>query len=84
LIQLLVAIETRSLPSSLAAFRRGFTFYLADPSTRLTAIARTVQLNRLYLQKGRGAFVFVVAAGVLPALRRSLSQPTRLPLQEKI
>src|SRR5216110_2192210 len=25
------AIETRSLPSSLAAARRGFTFYLADP-----------------------------------------------------
>ena len=33
------AIETRSLPSSLAAARRGFTFYLADPSARLTTIA---------------------------------------------
>ncbi len=33
------AIETRSLPSSLAAARRGFSFYLADPSARLTSIA---------------------------------------------
>jgi hypothetical protein len=33
------AIETRSLPSSLAAARRGFTFYLADPSARLPSIA---------------------------------------------
>jgi hypothetical protein len=29
---LVAAIETRSLPSSLAAAHRGFTFYLADPS----------------------------------------------------
>jgi len=36
------AIETRSLPSSLAAARRGFTFYLADPSARLTSIAKAV------------------------------------------
>jgi hypothetical protein len=34
------AIETRSLPTSLAAARRGFTFYLADPSARLTSIVR--------------------------------------------
>jgi hypothetical protein len=34
------AIETRSLPSSLAAARRGFTFYLADSSG-------SVDLNRL-------------------------------------
>jgi len=34
------AIETRSLPSSLAAAHRGFTFYLADPSARLTSIAQ--------------------------------------------
>jgi hypothetical protein len=37
---LVAAIETRSLPSSLAAARRGFTFYLADPSARLTSIAK--------------------------------------------
>src|SRR5947207_9745263 len=42
------AIETRSLPSSLAAARRGFTFYLADPSARLTSIAKAVQVNRRY------------------------------------
>jgi hypothetical protein len=42
------AIETRSLPSSLAAARRGFTFYLADPSARLTSIAKAVQVNRPY------------------------------------
>ena len=39
------AIETRSLPSSLAAARRGFTFYLADPSARLTSIAKAVQVS---------------------------------------
>jgi hypothetical protein len=33
------AIETRSLPSSLAAAHYGFTFYLADSSARLTSIA---------------------------------------------
>ena len=43
------AIETRSLPSSLAAARRGFTFYLADPSARLTSIAKAVRVNRPYL-----------------------------------
>ena len=42
------AIETRSLPSSLAAARRGFTFYLADPSARLTSIAKAVRVNRPY------------------------------------
>jgi hypothetical protein len=45
------AIETRSLPSSLAAARRGFTFYLADPSARLTSIAKAVRVNLPY-QKG--------------------------------
>ena len=40
------AIETRSLPSSLAAARRGFTFYLADPSARLTSIAKAVRVTR--------------------------------------
>src|SRR5262249_23320613 len=43
------AIETRSLPSSLAAARHGFTFYLADPSARLTSIAEAVRVNRPYL-----------------------------------
>jgi hypothetical protein len=38
-ISLVGAIETRSLPRSFAAARRGFTFYLADPSARLTTIA---------------------------------------------
>ena len=33
------ATETRLLPSSLAVTRCGFTFYLADPSPRLTSIA---------------------------------------------
>jgi hypothetical protein len=42
------AIETRSLPSSLAAAHRGFTFYLADPSARLNSIAEAVQVNRPY------------------------------------
>src|SRR5215831_4275547 len=42
------AIETRSLPRSLAAAHRGFTFYLADPSARLTSIAKAVQVNRPY------------------------------------
>jgi hypothetical protein len=42
------AIETRLLPSSLAAARRGFTFYLADPSARLTSIAQAVRVNRRY------------------------------------
>jgi N-acetylneuraminic acid mutarotase len=42
------AIETRSLPSSLAAAHRGFTFYLADPSARLDSIAKAVQVNRPY------------------------------------
>ena len=37
-MRLIGAIETRSLFSSLAAARRGFTFYLAD-SARLTRIA---------------------------------------------
>ena len=34
-VKKVAAIETRSLPSSLAAANRGFTFYLADPSARL-------------------------------------------------
>ena len=38
-ISLVGAIATRSLPRSLAAARRGFTFYLADPCARLTTIA---------------------------------------------
>jgi len=38
-VRKVAAIETRSLPSSLAAAHRGFTFYLADPSARLTPIA---------------------------------------------
>src|SRR4029453_11150954 len=42
------AIETRSLPSSLPAAHRGFTFYLADPSARLDSIAKAVQVNRPY------------------------------------
>jgi len=42
------AIETRSLPSSLAAAHRGFTFYRADPSARLSPIAKAVQVNRPY------------------------------------
>ena len=37
-MRLIGAIETRSLFNSLAAARRGFTFYLAD-SARLTTIA---------------------------------------------
>ncbi len=41
------AIETRSLPSSLAAAHRGFTFYLADPSARLTPIAKAVESTAL-------------------------------------
>jgi hypothetical protein len=30
-------------------YLRNFTFYLADPSARLTSIARAVQVNRPYL-----------------------------------
>src|SRR3954454_406852 len=41
-------IVPRSLPSSLAAARRGFTFYLRDPSARLTSIAKALQVNRRY------------------------------------
>ena len=55
------AIETRSLPSSLAAARRGFTFYLADPSARLTSIAKAVRVNRPY-QKVRILISFRNAA----------------------
>jgi hypothetical protein len=55
------AIETRSLPSSLAAARRGFTFYLADPSARLTSIAKAVRVNRPYL------FVVTSYTPALPA-----------------
>src|SRR5262249_34786851 len=47
-VKKVAAIETRSLPSSLAAAHRGFTFYLADPSARLTSIAKAVQVNRPY------------------------------------
>jgi N-acetylneuraminic acid mutarotase len=46
--QKVAAIETRSLPSSLAAAHRGFTFYLADPSARLNSIAKAAQVNRPY------------------------------------
>ena len=42
------AIETCSLPSSLAAAHPGFTFYLANPSARLNSIAKAVQVNRPY------------------------------------
>src|SRR6266516_2156619 len=44
------AIETRSLPSSLAAAHRGFTIYLADPSARLTSTPNAfgVQVNHPY------------------------------------
>jgi putative transposase len=42
---LVAAIETRSLPSSLAAAHRGFTFYLADSSARLTSIAKAVRVS---------------------------------------
>jgi len=38
-VRLIGAIETRSLFNSLAAARRGFTFYFGDPSARLTRIA---------------------------------------------
>jgi len=49
------AIETLSLPSSLTAARRGFTFYLADPSALLTTtpnafgvrVSRRRQWNQL-------------------------------------
>jgi len=43
------AIETCSLPRSLAAAHRGFAFYLADPSARLTTIAKAVRMNCPYL-----------------------------------
>ena len=39
------AIETCSLPRSLAAAHRGFAFYLADPSARLTTIAKAVRMS---------------------------------------
>jgi len=58
------AIETRSLPSSLAAARRGFTFYLADPSARLTPIARAVPVWRAVGGRGAlGGTVFWQASG---------------------
>ena len=50
------AIETRSLPGSLAAARRGFTFYLADPSARLKLAhrpTRSLLPSRLYLLSRR-------------------------------
>jgi len=56
------AIATRSLPSSLAAAWRGFTFYLADPSARLTAIALGGSGEPPLPAKAWGAFVFAVAA----------------------
>jgi hypothetical protein len=33
--------ETRSLPRSLAATRRGFTFYVADPLSSIHELTRT-------------------------------------------
>src|SRR5437899_8356871 len=49
-VKKVAAIETRSLPSSLAAAHRGFTFYLADPSARLTSTPNAfgVQVNHPY------------------------------------
>jgi hypothetical protein len=55
---------------SLAAARRDLTFYLADPSARLTTIASggsSRSRGSPYLQKGRALLFFVVAAGVSPA-----------------
>jgi len=78
-ISLVGAIETRSLPSSLAAAHRGFTFYLADPSARLTTIALGGSGEPPLPELGV-ALLFAVAAGVPPAFRLML-QPARLPLQ---
>src|SRR5947208_9165554 len=49
-VKKVAAIETRSLPSSLAAAHRGFTFYLADPSARLTSTPNAfgVQVHHPY------------------------------------
>jgi hypothetical protein len=46
-------------------------------------VSGSERINRPYLEK-TGALLFLVVAGVSPALRRYFSQPARLRLQEKI
>src|SRR4029077_20162948 len=45
----LSTFKTRSLPDSARCYPRNFTFYLGNPSARLTTIARAVRVNRPYL-----------------------------------
>jgi hypothetical protein len=46
-------------------------------------VSGSERINRPYLEK-TGALLFLVVAGLSPALRRYFSQPARLRLQEKI
>jgi hypothetical protein len=52
-------------PYLLAAARRGFTFYLADPSARLTTTPNAfgVRVNRPYLQEKGATSEFCLLCG---------------------
>ena len=75
------AIETRSLPTSLAATHRGFAFYVASPKSSIPSIATCSMLLVPSAPFGSDApksFAFALSASQLFSQRLNSSTPQRL------
>ena len=66
------AIETRSLPTSLAATHRGFAFYVAFPKSSIPSLARVLHLIFIFLGDGEALGFFSAFCASLSVVSASV------------